>query len=76
VAKLVSPKVVKYRGMSDNRVMRARDWAGQGSSLTKDTVWNASNNWAIPIDQFDDEALRYLTEVDNEFVIQDVVVDK
>jgi hypothetical protein len=70
-----SPKVVVYIGTSDVREIDHASWDSVGSK-NKKIVWSRSNAFQVPVDQFDDEALKYLDELDGEFVIRDAVIDQ
>lgn len=67
--------MVRYIGTADIREIAQKDgWDNVGASDGK-KVWHRANNWAIPVEEFSDEALVYLHEVDSEFVVEGVTVE-
>lgn len=61
-------RYVRYVGLSHRRMITSRDWRSVG--LTGDTVvWEASNGFAVPLDQFNDDQIRKAIEPDAGFVI-------
>jgi hypothetical protein len=61
-------RYVKYVGLSHRRMITAQDWRGVG--ISGDTVvWEASNGFAVPLDQFSEDQIRKAIENDNGFVI-------
>lgn len=59
---------VRYIGPSHRRVISAHDW--KGARLTGDTVsWEASNGFAVPLDQFSETQIEKAIKPDANFVI-------
>lgn len=66
--------VVKYIGTSDVRSISRADWATIDIDHD-DRGWSKTNRFQIDADNFSDEALAYLAEDDEDFVIVDLAVD-
>ena len=41
---------VRYRGLSDVRIISQKDLKDRGIEVNKDMVWERSNNWALTLD--------------------------
>ena len=67
-------RVVKYVGTADVRIISRADW--DNVDVDHDEVrWDKSNKWQIDASKFSDDALVYLDEDDDGFVIVDIAVD-
>jgi hypothetical protein len=44
---------VKYKGMSDERIITKKNWEQEGVSVPVDTVWNSANRHTLVIDATD-----------------------
>jgi hypothetical protein len=61
-------RYVRYVGLSHRRMITAQDWRSVG--INGDTVvWEASNGFAIPLDQLTEDQIRKAIEPDAGFVI-------
>jgi hypothetical protein len=61
-------RYVKYVGLSHRRMITAQDWRSVG--ITGDTVvWEASNGFAVPLDQFTEDQIRKAIEPDQSFLV-------
>lgn len=61
-------RYVTYVGLSQQRMVTARDWQSVG--IQADTaVWSAFNGFAVPLDQFTDEQVARAFKNDPSFVI-------
>lgn len=66
-------KVVRYKHAHSfaTRDIQAKDWSTVGADGQKAIVWNMSNNWEIPAEEFSEAALAYLKK-DADFSIVEV----
>lgn len=61
-------RYVKYVGLSHRRMITSGDWRSVG--ITGDTVvWEASNGFAVPLDQFTEDQIRKAIDTDDSLVI-------
>lgn len=74
-AGLASAKYVVYIGMSTIREIDEASWDAVNVKKQGFIRWEPRNGWAVPVDQFTDDALKYVDE-DPEFVIRDVEVPR
>lgn len=64
----MTTRYVRYVGPVHRRVITESDWKGarlQGTTV----VWEASNGFAVPLDQFTDEQIKKAIEKDSNFTI-------
>lgn len=73
-AGLTTAKYVVYIGMYGERVIDTASWDHVGVKDQKRIVWSQDNGWAVPIDKFNDDALKYCDEQDADFVVRDVEI--
>jgi predicted sulfurtransferase len=66
-------KVVRYKHTHTfvSRDIQAKDWTSVGADGQKAVVWDMSNNWEVPVDDFSPEALAYFKR-DADFTITEV----
>lgn len=55
-----SPKVVKYTGDAGVREITRTQWKGAGVENQDTTIWNAENDYTLPISDFNSDALETL----------------
>lgn len=61
-------RFVKYVGLSHRRMITSHDWRSIG--INADSVlWEGSNGFAVPLDQFTDDQIRKAIDPDSSFVI-------
>jgi hypothetical protein len=75
-AGLASGKVVVYMGPFGIREIDEPSWDHVNVKKQKGVVWNKENGWSVPVDEFSDDALTYLTEHERDFVVKDVEVPR
>lgn len=61
-------RYVKYVGLAHRRMITAQDWRGVGIN-GQTVVWEGSNGFAVPLDQFTDDQIRKAIDPDNSLVI-------
>lgn len=67
---ILSGRMVKYvAGTAHERVITKREWAAIDVD-NETTVWDASNRYALPVEDFSEGALEYLDKADAGFVVQ------
>jgi hypothetical protein len=74
-AKLASGKVVKYIGTADVREIDSAAWKNVGVEQGK-VVWDSRNKHSVPVADLSKDALAYLENDDDGFVVVDADVDK
>jgi hypothetical protein len=74
--KLVTAKYVVYIGQFGVREIDEAAWDNVNVKDQKAIVWDRSNGWAVPVDSFTDDALKYVDEVDRDFVVRDVEISE
>lgn len=74
-AKVASGKVVKYIGTADVREIDAAGWKNAGIEHGK-VVWDSKNKHSVPVADLSKDALAYLENDDDGFVVVDADVDK
>lgn len=75
-AGLESAKVVVYIGPFGIREIDGPSWDNVNVKNQDPIVWNRANGWTVPVSEFSDDALTYLTEHERDFVIRDVEVPR
>jgi len=75
-AGLASSKYVVYIGQFGVREIDTASWDHVNVKDQKKVVWSRENGWSVPVDQFTNDALRYVDELDSDFVIRDVEVPR
>lgn len=75
-AGLESAKVVVYIGQFGIREIDEASWDHVNVKGQKDVVWDRKNGWTVPVSEFSDDALTYLTEHESDFVVRDVEVPR
>lgn len=73
-AGLATAKYVVYIGQFGERVIDTASWDHVGVKDQKKIVWGRENGWAVPVDSFTDDALKYCDEQDVDFVVRDVEI--
>lgn len=68
-------KVVKYVGTADVREIDAASWANVGAEGQKKLVWSKKNRFSIPASELTKEALAYVDNDDEGFVVVDDSVE-
>lgn len=73
--KVASPKVVRYIGTSDVRIINHEAWKNVNVEDQNQIVWDKSNRWEVSVEDLSESAIAYLTETDGEtFVLVDATV--
>jgi hypothetical protein len=65
-------QAVKYTGTADDKVITKADWKAIDIDDQDTVTWSWRNDWAVPVDQFTEEALNYCKNVDGALKIIDV----
>lgn len=74
--KVASGKVVQYVGTADIREIDKAGWKNADVEDQGLVRWDAKNKWRVPVEELSDDALVYLDEVDDGFVVKDYPVEK
>lgn len=70
-AKAASGKVVKYIGTADVREINANSWKAAGIEDQEMVRWNSENGWTVPVADLSKDAVAYLDNDDDGFVVTD-----
>lgn len=70
-AKVSSGKVVRYVGTADIREIDAAAWKAVDVDDQNLVRWHKGNNWTVSVEDLSDDAVAYLDEKDDGFVVTD-----
>lgn len=62
---------VRYKGLSDERIIRSQDLKKHGIAIDATLTWNRSNNFAVVVDGMSDE-LESLLRDEGTFNVEEV----
>ena len=60
---------VKYIGPATSRVLSEEDWETVGAKGQKAVEWNFANQFKVPVGKFSENALNYLKDGDDRFIV-------
>lgn len=60
---------VRYIGPSHSRMILADEWKAAGVTDMGSVVWDATNNFSVPVERFTDKAMEVAIHPDDAFVI-------
>lgn len=69
--KVASGKVVRYVGTADVREIDSAAWKTIDVDDQNLVRWHKGNNWTVPVEDLSDDAVAYLDEKDEGFVVTD-----
>lgn len=65
-----APKVVRYTGSADRRVISAKDWKSVGADGQAQTEWSSKNGFKVPVSELSKEAMEYVAK-DSGFKVEE-----
>jgi len=70
-----TPKVVKYVGPCDEKIITEEDWQKIDIDDQGYVKWWWKNDWVVPVEEFTEEALNYCKNLDPNLKITDKASD-
>lgn len=65
-----APKVVRYTGSAERRIISAKDWKSVGAEGQAQVVWDSSNGFKVPVSELSKEAMEYVAK-DSGFKVEE-----